>query len=294
MKALLKNDAKYKKRMTDSKWRELLGIYRNQILTYSGIDDIRLLTVCIKKRTDIVEPPMAKATVPDLSTSTEPAEFSSSFASPTKGSTMPTIYESEEEETPLKLPKGVTARKKKGKKTAKIEEVEDTPDDISYSSYDTTGTGLKTQRPKHLQPSEKMIHTKYFINTTKLKNNVLCIKYAKNRHIIPIKEQIISNPVKKIIIQMMNGNLDKQAFLNLTKIEKHLVRSLLPYFQYDRSEMEDDDGFFERFEILKGQILAGNDNANLKREMKQYLLHALQTNRISRANFNSLLLELSL
>ena len=139
-----------------------------------------------------------------------------------------------------------------------------------------------------------MIHSKYFINTRKLGAGILDIRYAKNRHQIPIKQQHLSKDVHSIVNQLMGGQIDDNTYRKLPPIEKHLVRQLLPYFGKQKYDLNDDKSFHNRFEILKNEILSGNNNATMKRELKAYLLHGLNTGLINRSTFNTVLLELDL
>jgi hypothetical protein len=57
-----------------------------------------------------------------------------------------------------------------------------------------------------LKPSEKQIHRKYFIDTHKLNNNVLEVRYNKNRHLTNVKTQVIGHGVKNIIHSIINND----------------------------------------------------------------------------------------
>jgi hypothetical protein len=77
-------------------------------------------------------------------------------------------------------------------------------------------------------------------------------------------------------------------------MEQNLLRSLLPYLGRDIDEVDDDEAFYDRFDVIRGELLSGNDNKALKREAKQYLMHALTTGKISRTHFNQMLIDLEL
>ncbi len=128
----------------------------------------------------------------------------------------------------------------------------------------------------------------------KLNNNVLEIRYSSNRHLIPIKSQYISSNVKACIMDAMKKHtIDPQIFQKLTSVEKNLIRSLLKYFDID-DELDNDEAFNKRFEVIRGEILAGNNNIALKREAKEYLLHAMNTSKISRQNYINAIQELGI
>jgi hypothetical protein len=150
------------------------------------------------------------------------------------------------------------------------------------------GSGLKSKHEHHIN------NKKYFINMKKLNNNVLEIRYSSNRHLIPIKSQYISSNVKACIMDAMKKHtIDPQIFQKLTSVEKNLIRSLLKYFDID-DELDNDEAFNKRFEVIRGEILAGNNNIALKREAKEYLLHAMNTSKISRQNYINAIQELGI
>ena len=151
------------------------------------------------------------------------------------------------------------------------------------------GVSLKSIFEEHIDPKKK-----YFINKKKLKDNILDIRYSKNRHLIPIKTQYISGNVKHFIETLLSkGKLDKGLYHKLSNVEKNLVRSVQPYFGSD-TDFEDGDAFNTRFDVIRGELLAGNNSNALKQEARQYLLHALNTSRISRHFYINCLQELGL
>ncbi len=127
----------------------------------------------------------------------------------------------------------------------------------------------------------------------KLKDNILDIRYSKNRHLIPIKSQYVSGVMKSCIMSLLSGKVDKALYHKLTSTEKNLLRSLLPYFE-NETDFEDNDAFNKRFEVIRGEILAGNNSVSLKQEARAYLLHALNTSKISRHFYINCLQELGL
>ena len=145
------------------------------------------------------------------------------------------------------------------------------------------------------QYEQPLVNNKYFINRKKLNANVLEIRYTKNRHLIPIKSQIVGKKLRLIIETIIDNNhLDKKQYEQLTKMEQNLLRSLLPYLGRDIDDVDDDEAFYDRFDVIRGELLSGNDNRALKREAKQYLMHALNTGKISRTHFNQMLIDLDL
>ena len=179
--------------------------------------------------------------------------------------------------------------------------IADTPDTLLDEVYDGRGLLRKVKTtnngktPALSQYEQPLVNNKYFINRKKLNANVLEIRYTKNRHLIPIKSQIVGKKLRLLIETIIDENqLDKQKYETLTKMEQNLLRSLLPYLGRDIDEVDDDEAFYDRFDVIRGELLSGNDNKALKREAKQYLMHALNTGKISRTHFNQMLIDLDL
>jgi transcription initiation factor IIE alpha subunit len=146
-----------------------------------------------------------------------------------------------------------------------------------------------------LKPTEKQIHKKNFIDTNKLNNNVLEVRYNKNRHLTGIKTQIVGNGVKSILNNIIdNDNMDEKEYHNLTENEKHLIRTVLSMLEKSHLIKNKDETFNQKFQILLGSYNAGNNSEILKNQLRQYIIHAMKLKIISRNTGNAMLLELSL
>ena len=146
-----------------------------------------------------------------------------------------------------------------------------------------------------LRPTEKQIHKKYFIDTNKLNNNVLEVRYNKNRHLTNIKSQIIGNGVKNIIHNIINDDtMNEKEYHELTENEKHLIRTILNMLEKSHLIKNKDQEFNEKFQILLGSYNAGNNSEILKNQLRQYIIHAMKLGIIPRNTGNAMLLELSL
>ena len=146
-----------------------------------------------------------------------------------------------------------------------------------------------------LRPTEKQINKKYFIDTNKLNNNVLEVRYNKNRHLTNIKSQIIGNGVKNIIHNIINDDtMNEKEYHELTENEKHLIRTILNMLEKSHLIKNKDQEFNEKFQILLGSYNAGNNSEILKNQLRQYIIHAMKLGIIPRNTGNAMLLELSL
>ena len=150
------------------------------------------------------------------------------------------------------------------------------------------GTGL-------LKPTEKQISKKYFIDTNKLNNNVLEVRYNKNRHLTGIKTQVVGNGIKSILNNIIdNEKMDEKEYHELTENEKHLIRTILNMLEKSHLIKNKDEEFNEKFQILLGSYNAGNNSEILKNQLRQYIIHAMKLNIIPRNTGNAMLIELSL
>jgi hypothetical protein len=144
-----------------------------------------------------------------------------------------------------------------------------------------------------IKPSEKQIHRKYFIDTHKLNNNVLEVRYNKNRHLTNVKTQVIGNGVKNIIHSIINNDdMNQKDYHVLTQQEKHLIRTILNMLDKSHLLSNADEEFNERFQILLSEYNAGNNSEKLRNQIKQYILHAMKLNMIGRQAGQQMIIEI--
>jgi len=148
---------------------------------------------------------------------------------------------------------------------------------------------------KGSKPTEKQTHKEYFIDTHKLNNNVLEVRYNKNRHLTNVKTQIVGDGIKKIIQNIINDDtLNEKEYHELTENEKKLIRTILKMLEKSHLIKNKDQEFNEKFQILLGSYNAGNNSEILKNQLRQYIFHAIKLGIIPRNTGNAMLLELSL
>ena len=154
-------------------------------------------------------------------------------------------------------------------------------------------TTLPIKEGHGLKPSEKQIHRKYFIDTHKLNNNILEVRYNKNRHLTNVKTQVIGNGVKNIIHNIINdNNMNQNDYHVLTQQEKHLIRTILNMLDKNHLVSNADEEFNERFQILLSEYNAGNNSEILRNQIKQYILHAMKLNMIGRQAGQQMIIEM--
>ena len=128
-----------------------------------------------------------------------------------------------------------------------------------------------------------------------MNNNVLEIRYNKNRHLTNVKTQVIGNGVKNIIHDIMsNDNMNEKDYHVLTEHEKHLIRTILNMLEKSHLLSNADEQFNNKFQILLGEYNASNNSEILRNQLKQYIIHAMKLGIIPRNTGNAMLLEMSL
>jgi len=175
----------------------------------------------------------------------------------------------------------------------------------------TSGSGL-TQHGKSvanfinkIDPSKgiaKLEYTpfgKYFINTSRLSDNVMQIRTNKNTAIPKLRTQNISKELSKVLKTIAGGSipsyddlngLDKKDHATLYTIAKESkIADRLSLQAPNKSEIEKEN---DRFFLLKGQIQSGNDNEKLVKEFKKLLLKMLHEKRVPRGQALEILEEL--
>jgi hypothetical protein len=73
----------------------------------------------------------------------------------------------------------------------------------------------------------------------------------------------------------------------LTNIEQKLFRTLGNHLDFDIDSLDNNEAFHISFDVI-------NNNISLKIEARKYLQHAVQTNKISRHNYNQIMNDLHL
>jgi len=70
---------------------------------------------------------------------------------------------------------------------------------------------------------------------------------------------------------------------------------LYEVLKYDENKVSfSNDELVERFNIIKGEIIAGNNNSNLLIELKKLMLDLVKINKITKSDMDDVLLELEM
>ena len=144
------------------------------------------------------------------------------------------------------------------------------------------GISVKTEKYKEFG--------KFMLNFVLLDDNILLIKYKKSYAPLPsLRRTIISDELKDMIHYLFDtGEIDYKSGQKLSIQEKNVFDILISksglktQLKYSKDKLKDDaDDIIEQFNILKGEIIAGNDNPEIKEEIKTVLNKLVQLNKIT-------------
>jgi len=164
--------------------------------------------------------------------------------------------------------------------------------DLEYEQL-FQGFGLKKQTRiiKHNQT----FNNKYAIDKKKLQKNILALKYVKNANNVETFKPIeVSDHLKSIIDQsiMKGEKVSESDFKTLSVTERRVIKRLYSFLKMDLG-VDHKDNFQKEFEVMYGSFLAGNDNKEMKKELKEYIKIARHENIISKTEATKMLEKLS-
>jgi hypothetical protein len=168
------------------------------------------------------------------------------------------------------------------------------------SGYGLTGRGLTKSRirveGKVEKPARYIPFGRYVINKHKLGDNILMIKTPRGAVIPEMPSHHISSKLSNVFKTVAGGGIpqyddidtlkeeDKEHFVKVLK-RCHIDRVSLPK---QKSEPDTD-----KFDVLKGEILAGNNNPKLIKEFKVMLMKYIHAGRIPRREGHEILTDLA-
>lgn len=149
---------------------------------------------------------------------------------------------------------------------------------------------------KNLQKYNYFKNDLYLIDLDKLNRNIINVKYEKNSKVVEaLRNKNISKDCADCIRNIIDDKFNNKEYMLLSPNEKSIVKILIKRCKFVNAKINDpeDDAFQKRFEILRGEYLAGQDNPQVLKELRQYVLIAQQEGQISKKEATELLLQLS-
>lgn len=141
---------------------------------------------------------------------------------------------------------------------------------------------------------------KFEVSIPRLKQNILTLRTERKSSSTGIKTQLISNEFKDILLDYRDtGKFNVNGYQKLPDHDKKLFNDLLQKTGMDDTlgiRIRDDEmiKLIDRYELLSGQVQAGNDSLELRKELKQVVLKLVKLGRLPLKQSYELLLELCL
>jgi hypothetical protein len=138
---------------------------------------------------------------------------------------------------------------------------------------------------------------KFAINLSKLRNCVLHEYYASSRASIPsLKREKISGDARDVLLDILANKYNENLFNKLTNPdEQRLISTFVRVLKIPDIKMSEfDDAYQKNYDVLMGEVNAGNNNPKIKAELKLYILRGISENLIPRHQGQLMLYNLSL
>lgn len=156
------------------------------------------------------------------------------------------------------------------------------------------GKGIEVEQ----QPTYKQFG-KYVMHYPHLMNNVLNVKYPSLGSIPAIKPKTISDDYKEFVMEVFDtGKVNPRLFSNLDDEEKqhfHKIckgAGLLETFKLKKGETDEEKDDLNRFNLLKGSYIAGNNGESVIRELRGLITKFIHEGRITKNEGLSMLMEI--
>jgi hypothetical protein len=194
-----------------------------------------------------------------------------------------------------------------------IAEVEEELEHVkaNFTAQPTTGRGLKKRRGVVIrgrglgqpQPQERYNRFgKYVIHTPSLQKGVFNIKYPSLANIAGLPSTHMSQAFRDFVLSVLQtGRLNMKAYRELTESERQLFNKAARRAGLEDILGIDDDAFqheearrqlLQRFEVLRGEVMAGNDAPAIKKELKKLVTAMITEGLITQTQGLGLLVEL--
>ena len=140
---------------------------------------------------------------------------------------------------------------------------------------------------------------KYLINTQKLNEDTLAIKQPSGGNIMGFPSTRISKNMSHVIKKMIGGSVPTYAELSkLSEPEKaylHKISSkanILDKFSIPAPDKDKEEKDIHDFEVMKGEIMAGNDSKELIKKFKLHLVKLSKNNTLPKKEVQEVMEEL--
>lgn len=161
------------------------------------------------------------------------------------------------------------------------------------------GSGIKPNKENETY-SRYREFGRYFIHVPSLAKCMMNIKYPSRIAIADLPPRFVSQPFISMVENILDtGIWDKGQFNKLSEEEQDYFITVARKCEFDTTigmgirltKKESKD--YERFELLKGTVVAGNNSPEVLNELKSYILRFLNDGRLPKRVGHDLLYEIS-
>jgi hypothetical protein len=181
------------------------------------------------------------------------------------------------------------------------------------SGKQTTGKGLTVRKQRQprvkiggsvLPQPKEPLYTPFgtkIINKPDLNKGILKLRSAKGGALVKIPSQSVSSDLAEVLKQIVAGDIPSDNILDsLMDNDKQLLHKIIsesqltdkvkvPDVNYDKIDRE-----YRRYLLLRGEVLAGNTNYELIKELKRAILKLTHDGRLPKAQSAAALNELAI
>jgi len=153
----------------------------------------------------------------------------------------------------------------------------------------------ETKEGHGLGGGRHQVSEKLFIDLAKLKrDNIVELRYSANKHLASgIRPHFVNEQVKKIVLGMIARKRIDSDLTGVSDHDKQFLSNLARRLKIRSDHLQHDTGSYQQqFEVLMGEVRAGNSSKEIRHKLKEYLSSAYSTGRMSRAHYHQLLAEL--
>lgn len=147
---------------------------------------------------------------------------------------------------------------------------------------------------------------KYVLSSSLLKQGFLSLRYPSGAIIPSFPKTLISSTLQRILLDILyDKKFDEVDYHSLDEDDKKLFDRLCTFAKLDKKENlrfyrlkkysdEQRDADVKRFNILRGELIAGNDNPDIVKELKKLLYKLMDERVINKRDYGSLMHRLLL
>ena len=140
---------------------------------------------------------------------------------------------------------------------------------------------------------------RYIINRNKLNDGVVMIKRPNGAFMGDLQSRRVSNNLRNVFEKVVGGAIPTyQDFAKLDEDEKQYLHyvskkaNLVDKLQVPTPNKDEEERMINRYEILRGQLVAGNDNKQMIAEFKKLLLDMSDRKLLPRRQVSDILIDI--